>query len=170
MARSALQLTTTSHLITSDASIKVFSKSSRLRCHPDAGDHRHSSAQSRSHRKPDLLHFVDAHWSACNFSAPPQGHERIAPRRANLLPLRAMMRGCCAQPGGLPHTRCPCKRPHIQSVPGSPMRPAASIPARTTCSSLSEVSPDAPTDPNNIPSRLCTRTPPGTGTRAPPTM
>jgi hypothetical protein len=52
--------------------------------------------------------------------------------------------------------------------PGSPTHPAALIPAKATASSLSEVSPETPTAPSNIPAASLTSTPPGTGTSEPP--
>jgi hypothetical protein len=51
--------------------------------------------------------------------------------------------------------------------PGSPLSPALVIPARAADSSLSDVSPEMPTAPTSAPSSSLTRTPPGTGTKAP---
>jgi hypothetical protein len=51
--------------------------------------------------------------------------------------------------------------------PGTPLSPALVIPARAADSSLSDVSPEMPTAPTSAPSSSLTRTPPGTGTKAP---
>ncbi len=51
--------------------------------------------------------------------------------------------------------------------PGSPVSPALVIPARAADSSLSDVSPEMLTAPTSAPALFLTRTPPGTGTKAP---
>jgi len=57
----------------------------------------------------------------------------------------------------------------VQSLPGSATRPAALMPAIAAASSLSEVSPEIPTEPTTSPPAVRIRTPPGTGMNGPPT-
>lgn len=59
--------------------------------------------------------------------------------------------------------------PKAQSLPGSAVKPAPSIPATAAASSLGETSPEMPTAPSTAPSPSLISTPPGTGTNMPPT-